>query len=154
LNKEEILRQPLYGNEKLCNQQGFPWDIQLKSRLCLWVTKGIQHLEEFWNEKEDAWQTTNHFKNITCSKNTTKNKATIIGSLPWNLSKPNVHFKPLIRQWKVLALPQADFQTQEFYHVHSEINGMLMAMMYKRVGNTKLFKNVPQMLIEILNYMI
>jgi hypothetical protein len=39
--------QPLYGNAKLCNQQGFPWGIEPKSRLCLWVTKGIQHLEEF-----------------------------------------------------------------------------------------------------------
>ncbi len=71
----------------------------------------------------------------------------------WNLSRPNVPLKPLTRQWKVLALPQADIQTQEFYHVHNERNGMMVATMYKRIDNMKLLKNVPQMLIEIPNYM-
>jgi hypothetical protein len=72
-----------------------------------------------------------HFQGIQQKK-----KAALISSVFWNLSRPNVLLKPLAGQWKVLALPQADLQTQEFYHVHNQKNGKTMATMYGQVDNT------------------
>jgi hypothetical protein len=48
---------------------------------------------------------------ITHSRNTLEKTTTLIGNVPWNLSRPNVALKPLKGQWKILALPQVDPQT-------------------------------------------
>jgi hypothetical protein len=102
--------------------------VQNLSPKFVYATKRIQCFEDLWNEEENAWQTTNHLKRITRLRNIAEKKVGLIGSVPWNLSRPNSPLKPLAKQWKVLALPQADFQTQEFYHVHNERNGKMMAI--------------------------
>jgi hypothetical protein len=60
LNKEERLYQPLFGNAKMCNQHGLPWGTKLNSKFCIWAIKGIQHLEDLWNEKGNECQTISH----------------------------------------------------------------------------------------------
>lgn len=55
------MHQPLFGNAKMCNQHGLSWGTKTNYKLCIWVTKGIQHLEDLWNEEKNEWQTINHF---------------------------------------------------------------------------------------------
>jgi hypothetical protein len=60
-----MLRQPLFGNMKVSSQEGLPWGLELKSRFCLWASKGIQCLEDLWNEVGNNWEFLRNFKRIT-----------------------------------------------------------------------------------------
>ncbi len=63
----------------------------------------------------------------------------------------NFTSKPSLGQWKVLYLPQENLNVQKFNHVQGERNGRMLIIVYRRVENLKLFNNVSQGLVEILN---
>jgi hypothetical protein len=48
-----MLYQPLFGNMKITSQEGLLRGLEPKSKFCLWASKGIQHLEDLWNDNED-----------------------------------------------------------------------------------------------------
>lgn len=45
--------QLLFGNMKIISQEGLPWGFEPRSKFCLQASKGIQHLEDLWNDNED-----------------------------------------------------------------------------------------------------
>jgi hypothetical protein len=49
-DKNEMFRQPLFGNSKICKQDGTPWGMEPGSKFSLWATRGIQCLENLWRE--------------------------------------------------------------------------------------------------------
>jgi hypothetical protein len=82
-DREEILRQPLFGNILIKDSEGKILSLATASSWWSWIAKGVWRIKDLWNEEEKKWHTprTIHSRLKGCHKTTEKIK-TIIENLP------------------------------------------------------------------------
>ena len=83
---QEILRQPLFGNPWITDDNGTPLGLEHGNRFSNWAAKGLQLVKHIWSEENMEWRTALDLLQTTKSWKTNALRTEIIKNIP---SQPN-----------------------------------------------------------------
>jgi hypothetical protein len=82
-NSAEALRQPIFGNPLITNQEGKPLGINGKSEGNALANAGHTRVRDLWDSKEKEWKGLTEM-GVSFHPTNRKNRDLIIASIPWD----------------------------------------------------------------------
>ncbi|CAK9870535.1 unnamed protein product, partial [Sphagnum jensenii] len=95
-NSAEALRQPVFGNPLIVNQEGNPLGLNGKSEGNSLASAGRSRVRDFWDPKEKEWKDLTAL-GVSFHPSNKRNKDLIIASIPWDSTTFND--TPSAREW-------------------------------------------------------
>jgi hypothetical protein len=87
-NSAETLRQPIFGNPLILNQEGKPLGLSGKSEGNSFANAGCSRVRDFWNTEEKEWKGLSALR-VSFHLINRRNRDLIIASIPWDPSTSN-----------------------------------------------------------------
>jgi hypothetical protein len=95
-NSAETLRQPVFGNPLIVNQEGKPLGLNGKSEGNSLANAGRSRIRDFWDSEEKEWKDLSAL-GVSFHPSNRRNRDLIIASIPWDpVTSNNV---PLAGEW-------------------------------------------------------
>jgi len=82
-NSTEMLRQPVFGNPLITNQDGRPLGLSGKSEGNALANAGCSRIGDFWNSEEENWKGLSEFR-VSFHPINKLNRKLIIDNIPWD----------------------------------------------------------------------
>jgi hypothetical protein len=95
-NSAEMLRQPVFENPLITNQDGRPLGLSGKSEGNALANAGCSRIGDFWNSEEENWKGLSKF-GVSFHPINRLNRKLIIDSIPWDLATASS--KPVVGDW-------------------------------------------------------
>jgi len=95
-NAAEVLRQPVFGNPLITNQDNKPLGFSGRSEGNALVNAGHSKVGNFWDPETNSWKNLSALGMSSHASNKL-NRDLIVASIPWNPATSNS--KPLIGDW-------------------------------------------------------
>lgn len=80
---DEVIRQPLYGNRFLTNEQGLQWGTDPKTNLKYWAEKTIWTVKDIVQEDGNGWKPFADLEKLRRSSAAPQMYVRILNSIPW-----------------------------------------------------------------------
>jgi hypothetical protein len=87
-NSAETLRQPVFGNPLILNQEGKPLGLNGKSEGNSLANAGCSRIRDFWNAEEKEWKGLSAL-GVSFHPSNRRNRKLIIASRPWDPATSN-----------------------------------------------------------------
>jgi hypothetical protein len=87
-NSAETLRQPVFGNPLIVNQEGRPLDLSGKSEGNSLANAGCSRVRDFWDSEEKVWKGFSAL-GVSFHPSNKRNRDLIIASIPWDPATSN-----------------------------------------------------------------
>jgi hypothetical protein len=95
-NSAKTLRQPVFGNPLIVNQEGKPLGLSGRSEGNSLANTGCSRVRDFWDSKEKEWKGLSAL-GVSFHPSNRRNKDLIIASIPWDLTTSNN--VPSVGEW-------------------------------------------------------
>jgi len=95
-NSAETLRQPVFGNPLIVNQEGNPLGLNGKSEGNSLANAGRSRIRDFWDSEEREWKDLSAL-GVSFHPSNRRNRDLIIASIPWDPATSNN--VPLAGEW-------------------------------------------------------
>jgi hypothetical protein len=95
-NSAETLRQPVFGNPLIINQDGRPLGLSGKSEGNALANAGCSRISDFWDSEEENWKGLSAL-GVSFHPINRLNRNLIIDSIPWDLATASN--KPVVGDW-------------------------------------------------------
>ncbi|CAK9856849.1 unnamed protein product [Sphagnum jensenii] len=87
-NSAETLRQPVFGNPLILNQEGKPLGLNGKSEGNSLANAGCSRIRDFWDAEEKEWKGLSAL-GVSFHPSNRRNRELIIASIPWDPATSN-----------------------------------------------------------------
>jgi hypothetical protein len=87
-NSAETLRQPVFGNPLILNQEGKPLGLSGKSEGNSLANAGCSRIRDFWDAEEKEWKGLSAL-GVSFHPSNRRNRELIIASIPWDPTTSN-----------------------------------------------------------------
>jgi hypothetical protein len=95
-NLVETLRQLIFGNPLITNQDGRPLGLSGKSEGNALANAGCSRIGDFWDSKEENWKGLSAFE-VNFHPTNRLNRNLTINSIPWDPA--TTRKKPVVGEW-------------------------------------------------------
>jgi hypothetical protein len=95
-NSAETLRQPIFGNPLIVNQEGKPLGLNDRSEGNSLANTGCSRVRDFWDSKEKEWKGLSAL-GVSFHPSNRRNRDLIIANIPWDPATSNN--VPSAREW-------------------------------------------------------
>jgi hypothetical protein len=131
-NVAEVLRQPVFGNPLITNQDSRPLGLSGKSEGNALVNAGHSRVGDFWDPEAETWKNLLALGMNSHASNKL-NRDLIVASIPWNPTTSNS--KPLVGDW--VSKKEADRTTppEWVYHITDTNRTTASAKEFRRLSN-------------------
>lgn len=109
---DKIIRQPLFGNIYLTNEQGVQWGTEAKTNLKFWAEKGVRVIKDLIKEDGNGWKPFADLITLRRSITSPQMHNRIIQSIPW---QPHPIIPSTRGLW--IAAKEEDGHIHKVYHI-------------------------------------
>jgi len=131
-NSAETLRQPVFGNPFITNQDGRPLGLSGKSEGNTLANAGCSRIDDFWDSEEEDWKGLSAFE-VSFHPTNRLNRNLIINSIPWDLATAKK--KPMVGEWVSKKESNRTAPPNWVYHITDTNHVTASAKEFKKISS-------------------